>query len=55
MGINITIDKEPDYRKVAKKLVKVDKPCVQELSALMDCMKVCVRAISFEITVEQWR
>ena len=31
---------EPDIRNVAKKLVKVEKPCVAELSTLMDCMKV---------------
>ena len=31
--------KEPDIRNVAKKLVRVEKPCVAELSTLMDCMK----------------
>ena len=32
--------KEPDFRNVAKKLVRVEKPCLAELSSLMDCMKV---------------
>lgn len=31
--------REPDNRKVAKNLVSVEKPCVAELSALMECMK----------------
>ena len=35
--------KEPDFRNVAKKLVRVEKPCVAELSTLMDCMKVSLR------------
>lgn len=38
MGFEIP-SKEPDWRNVSKKLVKVGKPCVSELSALMDCMK----------------
>lgn len=40
MGIKFEITKEPDFRKVAKNLVKVEKPCVEELQDLMECMKV---------------
>lgn len=36
----IKIDREPDYRKVAKNLVEVERPCVTELSALLECMRV---------------
>eukprot|EP00798_Chlamydomonas_sp_ICE-L_P023068 gene23068-30260_t len=39
MGVKFEITRDPDYRKVAKKLVKVDKPCTVELIAMMDCMK----------------
>ncbi|KAG1674146.1 hypothetical protein FOA52_015777 [Chlamydomonas sp. UWO 241] len=37
--MGVTVGREPDYRKVAKNMVTVDKPCVAELSALMECMK----------------
>jgi hypothetical protein len=40
MGYSLPELPEPDYRNVAKKLVKVEKPCVPELMGLMDCMKV---------------
>jgi hypothetical protein len=40
MGIDLRTLPEPDIRNVAKKLVRVEKPCVAELSTLMDCMKV---------------
>ena len=40
MGLHAPITKEPDWRNVARKAGKAEKPCVLELSALMDCMKV---------------
>ena len=37
--------KEPDMRRVVKKLVKFSPPCTAELVALMDCMKARVRGV----------
>ena len=43
MGVDWRKLPEPDVRNVAKKLVRVEKPCVAELATLMDCMKVGLR------------